>query len=175
MSTINEQLNALIPQDFADASKVWVYQSSRPFSEQQALEIKEQLKHFYLQWEVHGKDLKGWANLLFNRFIVFMAEEDEIQVSGCSIDTTHRLLKSLERQYETTLFDRLSITFLVNSKPEALPMNQVQYALDNNHIDENTLLFNNTVTTKKELLTDWLQPLSQSWLAGRLKFNTPSN
>lgn len=160
---IEAQIKELIPAGFPDESRVWVYQSNRPFSEQQTLEIKEQLKQFYLQWMVHGKEVKGWADLLFSRFVIFMADEGKFEVSGCSIDSTVRILKSIERQYDAKLFDRLSITFLLK-QPEVLPMSQVQYALDKGYITEETLLFNNLVSTKKELLEKWLQPFSESWL-----------
>lgn len=166
--SLSTQLKEILPSGFPDDSRVWIYQCSRPFSEQQTLEVNEQLKQFYLQWMVHGKEVKGWAGLLFNRFIVLMADESMFEVSGCSIDSSVRVLKSIEKQYEVQLFDRLSITFLVKDKPESLPMNQVQYALDKGYINGDTLLFNNLVNTKKELLEHWLQPLSQSWLSSRL-------
>lgn len=159
-----QEIKTLIPQNFADDSKVWIYQSSRPFSEQQAIEIKEQLHQFQMQWHAHGDEVKGWAELLFKRFIIMMADEGDVAVSGCSIDSATRIIKSIERQYEAQLFDRLTITFLMNDKAEALPMGQVQYAIDKGFIDGNTLMFNNTVATKKELIDNWLQPLSQSWL-----------
>lgn len=172
MMEIQEQITGLIPKDFPDSSRVWVYQSNRPFSEQQSYEIQEQLQQFYAQWMVHGKEVKGWAGLLFNRFIIFMADESTHEVSGCSIDSTVRILKSIERQYEAKLFDRLSITFLVKGQPEVLPMNQVQYALDKNYINGYTLLFNNLVDTKKDLLENWLQPLAKSWMSRQISIPT---
>lgn len=165
-STISE----MIPAEFAPESRVWVYQSSRPFVEKEQGEVQEQLEQFYLQWQAHGAPVKGWAQLLFGRFVVLMADERDVQVSGCSIDSSVRILKSLEKQYEVQLFDRLSITFLVKDKAEVLPFNQVQYALDKGYINEDTLLFNNVVTTKQELLDNWLQPLKDSWMAGRVRF-----
>lgn len=159
-----QEILQVVPQDFADDSRVWIYQSSRPFSEQEAKEIKEQLSHFYLQWNSHGQPIKGWADLLLNRFIVVMADENQVALGGCSGDSRDRVLKSMERQYDIHLFDRLTITFLVKGQAEALPLNQVQYAIDKGFINGDTLLFNNTVHTKSELLTNWLQPLSQSWL-----------
>lgn len=173
LSQLKEELKTLLPQDFPSNSSVWVYQSSRPFSEQQILEVKEQLHQFAVQWVVHGVPLRSWADLLFGRFIVFIADEQDMTVSGCSIDSTVRLLKSIERQYDTHLFDRLSITFLMDGKPQALPLNQVQYALDNGHITPQTLLFNNQVNNLEELYTHWLQPLSNSWLKDRITFSTP--
>lgn len=167
---IQKQIETLIPSGFPENSRVWVYQSNRPFSEQQSIEISEQLEQFYLQWMVHGKEVKGWAGLLFNRFIVLMADESQNEVSGCSIDSSVRILKSLERQYDAKLFDRLSITFLVKEKAEVLPMNQVQYAIDKGYINGDTLLFNNLVETKKDLLENWLQPLAKSWMSRQINF-----
>lgn len=166
-----EEIAALLPDDFAPESRVWIYQSSRPFSEREAVEINEQLYHFYAQWMAHGASVKGWAQLVFNRFIIMIADESEVQVSGCSTDSSTRIIKSLERQYSVNLFDRLSITFLLKEKAEVLPMTQVQYAIDRGFIDQNTLMFNNTVATKQELLREWLVPLKESWLKSRVDFN----
>lgn len=160
---------ALLPAEFSDRSRVWIYQGSRPFSEKEELEINEQLHHFYAQWQAHGAPVRGWAKLLFRRFIVLMADETDVMVSGCSTDSSVRVIKSIERQYEVNLFDRLSITFLVKDKPEVLPMGQVQYAIGKGYINGDTLLFNNLVGTKAEMLNQWLQPLSQSWLRGRVQ------
>lgn len=161
-------LQQIVPAGFADNSRVWIYQSSRPFNDQEVREIKEQLYQFYVQWQAHGMPVKGWADLLFERIIVLMADETDVLVSGCSTDSSVRVIKSLERQYNVTLFDRLSITFLVKGQPEVLPLNQVQYAIDKGFIDGDTILFNNLVANKKELLNQWLQPLKNSWLSSQV-------
>lgn len=167
-----QDLQNIIPADFSDESRVWVYQSSRAFIEREATEINEQLYQFYSQWNSHGEPVKGWAQLLFGQFVVMMADESQSQVSGCSTDSSVRIIKSIEKQYDVNMFDRLMLTFLVNGKAEMLPMNQVQYALDKGYIKQDTPLFNNVVLTKKEMMTNWLIPLDKSWLAARLKFET---
>lgn len=164
-----EEVNKIIPAGLSDNSRVWIYQSSRPFNDQEEKEINEQLYHFYAQWQAHGEPVKGWAGLLFHRFIVIIADETDVKVSGCSTDSSVRVIKSFERQYAVNLFDRLSITFLVKDKPEMLPFSQVQYAIDKGFIDGDTLLFNNLVATKKDLLSHWLQPLKFSWLKDRVE------
>lgn len=161
-------ISELLPTDFSPLSKVWIYQSNRPFNEQEELEINEQLHNFYCQWQSHGDDVKGWAKLLFNQFVVVMADEEQSGVSGCSTDSMVRIIKSFERQYEVDLFDRLTITFLVDRKPEPLPIQQVKYALEKGYIETDTPLFNNTVTTKTMLEKEWLVPLSKSWLWKRI-------
>lgn len=162
------EVSELVPKDFSDHSRVWIYQSNRPFSEKEEREVNEQLLQFYSQWLSHGAQVKGWAGLLFRQFIVIMADEEQTGVSGCSTDSSVKVIKSLERQYNVNLFDRMTITFLVKGKAEMLPYNQVQYALDKGYIDAETPFFNNTVDNKEQLLSKWLVPLKDSWLAQRV-------
>lgn len=158
----------IIPADFSDNARVWIYQSNRPFSEKEESEINEQLHQFYAQWQSHGDPVKGWAKLLFKQFIVIMADETDVMVGGCSTDSSVRVVKSLERQYNVNFFDRMTLTFLVKDKTEMLPFNQVQYAIDKGFLTKGTLFFNNVAGNKKELLTAWLIPLGESWLASRV-------
>ena len=164
-----EELQRQIPEDFADDSRVWIYQSGRRFTEDQQVEINEQLEQFYLQWASHGTPVKGWAKLVFGQFIVVLADEAATGVSGCSTDSMVRVIKSSERQYDTNLFDRLTLTFLVKEAPQMLPLGQVQYAIDKGYISGETLLFNNTIATKEELMQNWLVPLKESWLGARVQ------
>lgn len=166
---LTAELRNMLPSGFSDESRVWVYQSSRAFIEKEQYEINEQLEQFYLQWTAHGAPVKGWAKVLFGQFIVIMADETDVAVSGCSTDSSVRVIKSIERQYSVNMFDRLSITFLKNGKAEMLPFSQIQYALDRGFIDGDTELFNNVVYTRRDLLEQWLVPLRESWLASRVE------
>jgi len=168
---MQNELTKLIPADFPDNARVWVYQSSRPFVAKEETEINEQLHHFYANWQAHGAAVKGWAKLLYRQFVVIIADETNVEVSGCSTDSSVRVIKSLERQYDVNFFDRMTITFLRNEKAEMLPFNQVQYAIDKGYINKDTYLFNNVVTNKKDLMEQWLVPLSESWLASRVSFS----
>ncbi|WP_143309301.1 hypothetical protein [Chitinophaga vietnamensis] len=156
------------PEGFSPASRVWIYQSNRPFNEQEVAEINEQLHQFTAQWNAHGAPVKGWGAVVLNQVIVLIADETQTTVSGCSTDSSVRIIKSIERQYEVNMFDRLLLGFIVKDKVQLLPMAQVPYALEKGYIDENTLYLNNTVLTKAELDTKWLIPLKDSWLAAKL-------
>lgn len=163
-----ERISDLFPTDFSDTSRVWIFQSNRPFSEKEITEIDMQLEHFYLQWKAHQLDVKGWAKVIFDRFIIVLADEEASHiVSGCSTDSMVRVIKSLERQYSINLFDRLVLNFMINQKIQALPYQQLNFALDNQYINGDTLYFDNTVENKKDLSTKWLIPLKESWLKTR--------
>ncbi|MET3877039.1 MULTISPECIES: hypothetical protein [Chitinophaga] len=162
----------IFPAGFSPASRVWIYQSNRPFNEQEILEINEQLHQFTSQWNAHGAPVKGWGQVVLNQVIVLMADESQTTVSGCSTDSSVRIIKSIEQQYGVNLFDRLLLGFIVKDKIELLPMAQVAYALEKGYINENTIYLNNTVLTRQELDTNWLQPLKDSWVAKKLKVKT---
>lgn len=159
-----------IPDNFHDSSRVWIYQSSRLFFISEALEMEDMLNDFANNWTSHGAPVKGYANLFFGRFIVLMADETSTGVSGCSTDSSVRLVKSIEEKYNVQLFDRQSLAFIVKDKIEWLPMSQLEYAIENKFIDGDTLYFNNTVLTKKEWREKWIIPAKESWLAKRFDF-----
>ncbi len=160
----------LLDGNFHPDSRVWIYQSSRLFSLGEALEIEDSLHQFTEKWLSHGAPVKGAAYLFFGQFIVLMADEQATGVSGCSTDSSVRLIKELEQQYRVNLFDRTSLAFVVKDKIQLLPLSQLQYAADNGFIQADTLYFNNLVQTKKELEENWIIPVKDSWLAKRVSF-----
>jgi hypothetical protein len=159
----------LLPTDFSPESRVWIYQSNRLFSLQEALQVENLLEQFNASWFSHGAKVKGHADLLFGQFILLMADETAAGVSGCSTDSSVRLIKEIEKAFNVNLFDRQLLAFVVKDKVQLLPMNQLQYALDNQFINTESLYFNNLVQTKEELENNWLIPVKESWLASRIK------
>lgn len=167
---MNIDFKEQIPENFSPASRVWIYQCSRLFFLSEALQIEEILEQFVTNWKSHGADVKGYANLFFGQFIVLMADESVAGVSGCSTDSSVHVIKAIEKQFKVALFERQTLAFINKDKVQLLPMSQLSYAIENKFIDADTIYFNNTITTKKELLDNWLIPVKDSWLAKRLNF-----
>ena len=159
----------LLPIDFHPQSRVWIYQSNRLFTLSEALQIEEKLKQFVNDWKSHGTPVKGWANLFFGQFIILMADETATGVSGCSTDSSVRLIKEIEQALHVDLFDRQLLAFLHKDKVQLLPLSQFQFAIENNHIQPETIYFNNIVQTKEEMEQNWMIPVSASWLAKKLR------
>lgn len=160
----------LLDGNFHPQSRVWVYQSSRLFSLSEAFEVEDLLKKFTDNWLSHGAPIKGAAYLFFGQFIVLMADESATGVSGCSTDTSVRLIKEMEQRFGVSLFDRLSLAFVIKDKVELLPLSQLPYAVKNGFINGDTLYFNNLVQTKEELEKNWIIPVKESWLAKKVEF-----
>lgn len=153
-----------LPDNFSDESKVWVYQSNRLFFISEALEMEDMLKDFVTGWNSHGAPVKGFANLFFGRFIVLMADETATGVSGCSTDSSVHLIKSIEKKYNVELFNRQLLNFIVKDKIEQIPLSQLPYAIEHKFIDAETLFFNNTILNKKQLMTEWITAVKNTWL-----------
>ncbi|HRO97657.1 MAG TPA: hypothetical protein PLY79_11400, partial [Ferruginibacter sp.] len=115
-------------------------------------------------WNSHGTPVKGYANLFFGRFLILMADETATGVSGCSTDSSVQWVREVEQAFKTDLFDRTKLAFFVKDKVEVIPMQQLPYAIENGFISPNTLYFDNTVLTKKQLLDRWITPAGETWL-----------
>ena len=163
----------LLEGSFPPHSRVWIYQCNRLFSLSEAFDVENILKQFTGSWLSHGTPVKGAAYLFFGQFIVLMADETASGVSGCSTDTSVRLIKEIELRFGVTLFDRLSLAFVVKDKVELLPLSQLPYAVENGFINGDTLFFNNVVQTKEELENSWIIPVKESWLAKKIEFSGP--
>ena len=166
---MNLSFKHLIPEDFDNDSRVWIYQSNRLFSLQEALTIETILETFISDWKSHGAPVKGFATMFFGQFIIIIADEKATGVSGCSTDGSVRMIKSIGEQFNIDLFNRQLLAFVVKDKIQMIPMSQLEYAFEHQFIPADTLYFNNTVTTKIELMNNWLVPVEESWLKGRLR------
>lgn len=165
---MNTTYQYLLDGTFHPESRVWIYQCNRLFSLSEALEIEDLLKNFTGQWKSHGTPVKGAGYLFFGQFIILMADERATGVSGCSTDSSVRLIKDIEQQFSINMFDRTILAFVVKNKIQLLPLSQLQYSVENGFITPDTLYFNNLVQTKEELETKWVVPVKDSWLAKRL-------
>ncbi len=158
----------LLPEEMDASSRVWVYQSSRLFTISEAFQLEGLLNAFVTSWDSHGVPVKGYANLFYGQFIILMADETASGVSGCSTDGSVRLMKKIEQEFQVQLFDRLLLAFFLKDKVQLLPLSQLEFALQNQFITEDTLYFNNTVQNKKELEEKWIIPVKESWLLHRV-------
>ncbi|OWY25932.1 hypothetical protein BVG80_01035 [Sphingobacteriales bacterium TSM_CSM] len=151
-------------QNMPDSAKVWIYQSSRPFTDAELTEITRYVQEFAEQWVRHGKLLKAWGGVFHNRFVVLMVDEAALSAGGCSIDASTRMIKELENQFHLTLFDRLTIAYRTTEGQIATASrNEFERLLANGQVTIDTPVFNNLVSTKAQLETEWEVPVYKSW------------
>jgi len=118
---MNFNYRELLPEEMDGTSRVWIYQSSRLFTVPEVFQIEENLNEFVGSWNSHGSPVKGYGNLFFGQFIILMADETASGVSGCSTDSSVRLIKEMENIFNVQLFDRQLLAFFIKDKVQLLP------------------------------------------------------
>ncbi len=146
-------------------TRVWVYQSNRAFSEQEAQQLQAQIDAFTQQWATHGKELAACGEVLYQQFIVLAVDEQLQGASGCSIDSSVHFIKEIEQQYQVNLFDRLLTAYWNADQTQILTADRLafQKLVAAGQITEATIVFNNLVQNKNELNTNWQIPVKNSW------------
>ena len=87
-------------------------------------------------------------------------DESKQGASGCSIDRSVAVIKSIADQYHIDFFNRTNIAFMQGELTKVLPLAEFKKQLT-----PQTLVYNNLVSTKSEYESKWKVPLSESWLA----------
>jgi hypothetical protein len=158
--------------NFYPSSRVWVYMSDRILTDVEASDISLALKHFTKEWTAHGADLKATSEVRFNIFILLMVDESHAGASGCSIDKSIHFIQSVENKYELRLFNRLLFAWKAGDQVDISPLSDLQKLFDEGKITPETIVFDNTITTKKQLDESWMVPLKESWMYSRIRQNT---
>ena len=146
-----------------DDSKVWIYQADREITYDELDEIRPLLYNFSEEWASHGLPVQSYANVFHRRFIVFVADESQHSVSGCSIDNSVNLVKYIEKAFNIDMFNRTLYTYMIDEEIDTLPHQEMKQAYSQGKIDDQTFFFDNLVSTKLTFLRSWVKPLKESW------------
>jgi len=125
--------------------------------------IQISIDDFIATWESHGKMVKGTFTILYDAFIVLFVDEQGDRMCGTAQDNSVKLMKRLEQELEVTLLDRMNQSYKESEKAVLVKLNDFETLYNDNTINDETIVFNNTITTKKEFDTTWEVPLKDSW------------
>jgi len=165
----------MVDNHLPDTAKVWVYQSTRKFTLAEAISIRQRINEFVSQWTSHKAEVTGWGDILHNRFIVLMADNEQVHLGGCSIDSSVRFVKALEAEFNAKFFDRWNIAYVHDNDVLSCTREQLCKLIEEGGIHDETIVFNNMVQTKHELNTQWQIPYKSSWLKGIAATHTSFN
>jgi hypothetical protein len=155
-----------------DDSRLWVYQSNRPFSKSEIEFIAKSLTAFCQSWEAHGQPLATSFKIEYDQFVILAVNENVYGASGCSIDGSVRVLKSIQDEIGNDLLDR-SVAFLLNEKVVLYSIAETKAQLTSGTISGDEITFNNSVSSKKEFLQNWkVSTKNSTWLAKYLPKKT---
>ena len=148
-----------------DNARVWIYPSSRKFSPDEVLVIRQKTKAFLEQWTAHGTQLQAGLDLPYNLFIVLGLNESSQSASGCSIDASVHFIQSLEETFKITLLDKMNVTFRNDNAIDNISLKEFRTKAKEKKVNSDVIVFNNLVQNKMEYDSLWEVPASSSWHA----------
>ena len=149
----------------SENSRVWIYQSDRILSSEEVKQIQEKLDVFTSQWLAHGHELLALAEIRYNQFIIISVDEQQAGATGCSIDKSVNLIKQIERDLNINLFNRFALAYRDSEGIQTVNRNDFEKLIETRIITPETIVFNNLVTIRKELATNWEVAFRNSWHA----------
>lgn len=145
-------------------SRVWVYQTNRFLTENEASEINALAQDFVSSWTAHGSALAGKATVVDNLFLILEVNEEVAGVTGCSIDKSVHFLKGLGEKFNLDFFDRMLVAYIDNSGAiQLVSRDEFQSLVKSENFNTETIVYNNLVQNSAELTSSWKIPFAQSW------------
>ncbi|MES2558527.1 MAG: hypothetical protein V4590_02220 [Bacteroidota bacterium] len=150
-------------------AKLWIYAANRKLtvSEQETIRAKGAL--FVTGWTAHQQQLKAAFAILHDVFLIIAVDENYSEVSGCGIDKSVHFMQEIDREYNINVFNRLQIELFLNEDLLLTNKQKLAVMLQEGTVNEQTPVFNKTVTDKDSFDKYFQKTLGQSWVYPSLK------
>ena len=146
------------------SSRIWIFQANRPLTAEERKFAEAGLRQFTEGWTVHGAPLDASFDIRYDQFIILAADESRMSASGCSIDSSVRVLKEIEGKLGIDLFDRNQVAFLIAGRVQLISLTNLKEKFRDGTLNQETLTFNNLTSSKVTFEESWLGPASNTWL-----------
>jgi hypothetical protein len=150
-------------------AKLWIYASNRKLTTVEQEIILAKGAQFVTGWTAHQQQLRASFAILHDVFLIVAVDENYNEVSGCGIDKSIHFIQEIDREYNLNLFNRLQIELLVNDAVLLTNKQKLAVMLQEGTVNEQTPVFNKTVTDKDSFDKYFLKTLGQSWVYPSLK------
>tara|TARA_Y100000389_G_scaffold188590_1_gene211363 strand:+ start:339 stop:821 length:483 start_codon:yes stop_codon:yes gene_type:complete len=151
----------ILPED----SRVWVYQSDRDFTQVEIKIIEDKTSQFLDNWKAHGNDLQASYLIKDKRFLIIAVNEKFNPIGGCSIDYSLQLVNDISSTINLDLLDRLTVNYRSENVIKSVNLRDLKNKIKSRTFSSETVIFNTTIKTKKDLITDFEIKLRSSWLS----------
>jgi hypothetical protein len=139
------------------SARVWVYLADNDLAENSKTEIASFLKFGMETWAAHGEPLIGGFAFLENRFLIIGVDQQAHLPSGCSIDASTRWIKEIQTKFGIDFLSR-AIVSKIGGDMKFHSVFQIKKLIENGDITEETLVYDQQISTKAELENGFLKP-----------------
>lgn len=151
-------------EDMPNSSRIWIYQSNKKLSDKEVIDISKELQKFCENWAAHSQKLKTSFSIKHKHFIVLAVDENKINASGCSIDSSLKTIKKIEEKHSISLLNRHLLSFYINNEVKVIELGHLQSEIKLEKINNQSVFFNNLATSIEELSANWMVRAEETWL-----------
>lgn len=142
-------------------ARLWIYGFGRSLSENDKTTLEARLSRFVNEWKTHGEVVAGDYAVVLDRFVFLSADTG---VSGCSIDSSVRVLKEFRSESGLDGLDRNLVFYQNGERVESLLRPSFASAARDGKIAPSTKVYDLTIQTVKELRQGLFEKeFSESW------------
>jgi hypothetical protein len=148
-----------------DASRVWVFGSDKPLSDEGTKALLDGVDHHLADWKAHGAPLTVSREWRDGRFLVVAVDQSTAGATGCSIDGLFRVLQQLEREVGASLIGGGRVFYrddhgVVQSTSRA----EVATLAASGVITKDTVVFDNALTDLGTFRACFERRAKESWV-----------
>ncbi len=145
-------------------SKVFIFQADRILTDSDNEVIVTKMNSFLPTWATHGEELTAEFTIQDNLFLIVGNNEDKVATSGCSKDSLTHAIQFIGEKLNIDFFNRLNIAYKMKSGNFGLTnMLNFKMMMQKDEITQNTIVVNNLIETKNDLLNNWQVEVKNSW------------
>lgn len=146
-------------------ARLWIYQADRALTEIEYAAVEHSLHHLCDTWLAHGTPLHTSFHIAYNHFIILAVDERQAGASGCSIDGSVRLLKSLQERLGVDFFNRQRVAIVDGDTIRLHGTGDLKTLFESGILTPDSITFNNALSTKADWERTWRVPARESWLS----------
>jgi hypothetical protein len=148
----------------SDSSKLWVFQSDKIISPSNQKILINEISPFLTDWSSHGAEIKSSFEIRYDLFLIISVDEEINSASGCSIDKLTNFIIRISNEIGVDFFNRLNIAYKSDSdKINLRSLSDFKRLISEGKINEESIVFNNLIKTKKDYIEQWEVQLKNSW------------
>lgn len=144
-------------------AKVWIYPSSRKFYATEIKDIEDKIASFIKSWKQEDPDFKASYQFLYDRFIIFFADDTQSALTNADIDASVSFIIQLQETYKVELLDKMNVCFKQGKFVQYKELKDFKKLLKNKAVTAKSIIFDNLITTKEDFDDYWEIAIEDSW------------
>ncbi|EPR65952.1 hypothetical protein ADICYQ_5097 [Cyclobacterium qasimii M12-11B] len=103
-------------------------------------------------------------DLKYDQFIILSVDQSQMGASGCSIDSSVRVIREIEVKLNINLLDSGKVAYLEGENVKVAFLPEIKNHVVEGSLKSNSKMFNPSVNKIADLNDKWLIEAEKSWL-----------